>query len=118
MGHRRSSRDRSAAVRNPLGGRAGQEGMPQLADAPPALATYEAMAPVYDRFTGHHDYEDWTRTLEGLALAAGLRGRRLLDAACGSGKSFAPMLARGYDVTRVEISPRMPEREAGDRNSV
>lgn len=86
--------------------------MPQLADAPPALATYEAMAPVYDRFTGHHDYDDWTATLEGLALGAGLRGRRLLDAACGSGKSFAPMLARGYEVTGVEISPAMLERAA------
>ena len=86
--------------------------MPHLAAAPPALATYEAMAPVYDRFTGHHDYEDWTATLEGLALAAGLSGRRLLDAACGSGKSFAPMLARGYEVTGVELSPAMLERAA------
>jgi SAM-dependent methyltransferase len=84
--------------------------MPLLADAPPALATYEAMAPVYDRFTGHHDYEAWTTTLEGLAVTAGLSGQRLLDAACGSGKSFAPMLARGYDVTGVELSPAMLER--------
>ena len=32
---------------------------------------------------------------------------RLLDVGCGSGKSFLPMLARGYEVTACDISPAM-----------
>jgi SAM-dependent methyltransferase len=47
--------------------------------------------------------------LERRALDAGLRGRRLLDIACGTGKSYEPFLARGYAVTACDISPRMLE---------
>jgi SAM-dependent methyltransferase len=83
-----------------------------------ALAAYEALAPHYDAFTAHHDYARWTTTLEGLARAHGLRGRRLLDVACGTGKSFLPFLDRGYEVSACDISPRMvalAAAKAGDR---
>src|SRR5829696_8366890 len=69
--------------------------------------SYETMAAVYDRFTAHHDYAAWTATLEGLATRHGLRGRRLLDAGCGTGKSFLPFLRRGYEVTAFDIAPGM-----------
>jgi SAM-dependent methyltransferase len=72
-----------------------------------ARVAYESLAPFYDEFTSHHDYELWTRALEGLARAEGLRGNRLLDIACGTGKSFLPFLARGYAVTACDISPAM-----------
>lgn len=72
-----------------------------------ALQAYEAMAPSYDAFTAHHRYDEWTATLEELAREAGLRGRRLLDVGCGTGKSFLPFLERGYDVTACDLSPRM-----------
>lgn len=85
-----------------------------MSAAPPpadhARRTYDAMAPVYDAFTAHHRYEEWVQLLERLALDAGLAGRRLLDVACGTGKSFEPFLARGYDVTACDLSPRMLER--------
>jgi SAM-dependent methyltransferase len=45
--------------------------------------------------------------IESWALAQGLRGKRLLDVACGTGKSFVPMLERGYDLTACDISPAM-----------
>jgi SAM-dependent methyltransferase len=83
-----------------------------------ALAAYEAFAPHYDAFTAHHDYDAWTTTLERLARARGLRGRRLLDVACGTGKSFLPFLDRGYEVTACDISPSMvalAAAKAGDR---
>lgn len=75
-----------------------------------ARIAYDALAPSYDRFTAHHDYPAWTATLERLARAAGLRGRRLLDVACGTGKSFEPFLARGYAVTACDVSPAMAAR--------
>jgi SAM-dependent methyltransferase len=83
-----------------------------------ARVTYDAFAPHYDEFTAHHDYEAWTRTLEGLARACGLRGRRLLDVACGTGKSFLPYLDRGYEVCACDVSPAMlgvAAEKAGDR---
>jgi SAM-dependent methyltransferase len=72
-----------------------------------ARTTYEGFAPSYDAFTAHHDYDAWTRTLEGLARECGLSGRRLLDVACGTGKSFLPYLDRGYEVCACDISPAM-----------
>ena len=79
--------------------------MTALADA--AAGAYDEMAPFYDRFTAHHDYEAWTATLEALARDHGLAGRRLLDVACGTGKSFLPFARRGYEVVACDISPRM-----------
>lgn len=77
-----------------------------------ARVAYDAFAEHYDLFTAHHDYEGWTRTLERLAKAHGLSGDRLLDVACGTGKSFLPFLERGYRVTACDISPFMIERAA------
>jgi SAM-dependent methyltransferase len=79
------------------------------ATVPPdhALRAYQALAPAYDTLTAHHEYGPWTENLERLARRAGLRGRRLLDVACGTGKSFLPFLARRYDVTACDLSPGM-----------
>lgn len=82
-----------------------------------ALNTYQAMAPVYDDFTAHYDYEGWLTDLLEILEANGLTGRRLLDVACGTGKSFMPMLPRGWQVTGCDLSPAMlalAEEKAGD----
>jgi SAM-dependent methyltransferase len=68
---------------------------------------YDRFAPFYDAYTAHHRYEEWTATLERLARDAGLAGRRLLDVACGTGKSFLPFLDRGYEVCACDLSPAM-----------
>ena len=75
-----------------------------------AAETYEGLAPFYDELTRDHDYDEWTRHLENAALRFGVRGRKLLDAACGTGKSFLPFLERGYTVTACDISPAMVAR--------
>lgn len=72
-----------------------------------AKATYEAMASVYDIFTAHYDDELWIGELVSALERNGLSGRRLLDVACGTGKSFLPMLERGWEVTACDISPAM-----------
>ena len=75
----------------------------------PALVAYERLAAVYDLLTAGYDHPTWLDALEGLALEHGLHGRRLLDIGCGTGKSFLPMLARGYEVSACDISPAMVE---------
>lgn len=82
-----------------------------------AQRTYEAMAPVYDDFTGHYESEAWIADLIKALKRRGLRGKRLLDVGCGTGTSFLPMLAQGWEVTGCDISAAMLERareKAGD----
>src|SRR6478752_7257110 len=72
-----------------------------------AEIAYEAIAPVYDDFTAHHDYELWLGNLLPKLEFHGLGGRRLFDVGCGTGKSFIPMLERGWEVTACDISASM-----------
>ncbi len=85
------------------------EGAVIQSEGPWAEQAYEAIAPVYDDFTAHHDYELWLGNLLPKVGEHGLRGRRLLDVGCGTGKSFLPMLERGWEVTACDISPSMLE---------
>ncbi len=78
--------------------------------ATPALLAYERLAPVYDDFTDGYDHNAWIDRLERIAHNHGAYGPRVLDVACGTGKSFAPLLERGYDVWACDISPAMVER--------
>jgi SAM-dependent methyltransferase len=73
----------------------------------PTEAAYDAIASGYDLLTADWPYADWLDAIEGIARAHGLRGNRVLDAACGTGKSFLPLLDRGYRVTAVDASPAM-----------
>lgn len=73
----------------------------------PAAETFAGCASFYDALTAHHDYEDLTRTLEGLLDRHGRPGPKMLDVACGTGKSFLPFWRRGYDVTACDLSPEM-----------
>jgi SAM-dependent methyltransferase len=84
------------------------EGRPRWAEI-----AYEAIAPFYDDFTAHHDYELWLGNLLPELERLGLSGNRLLDVACGTGKSFIPMLERGWQVTASDISPAMVELARG-----
>ncbi|ADB52073.1 class I SAM-dependent DNA methyltransferase [Conexibacter woesei] len=77
---------------------------------PAALVAYERLAAVYDRFTDSYDHDGWVGRLERLAREHGLRGRRALDVACGTGKSFAPLVRRGYDVWACDLSPAMVDQ--------
>lgn len=72
-----------------------------------AASAYDVLAPYYDDFTAGYAYERWIEAIEDRAAALGLRGKRALDLACGTGKSTAPLVTRGYSVLACDISPGM-----------
>jgi SAM-dependent methyltransferase len=71
------------------------------------LREYEAFAPFYDAFTAASNYEKWTDYVLELATSLGLRGKTVIDLACGTGKSFIPFLKRGFEVTGCDLSEAM-----------
>jgi SAM-dependent methyltransferase len=73
----------------------------------PALDAYEALAPYYDDFTAGYAHDAWLAAIERLLRTFNVRGSRILDVACGTGKSALPLLQRGYEVTACDISPGM-----------
>jgi SAM-dependent methyltransferase len=75
-----------------------------------AECAFEAMAPLYDDFTAHYEYEFWTAQLLNVLEREELQGRRLLDVGCGTGKSFLPMLPRGWQTVACDISASMLEQ--------
>lgn len=77
--------------------------------APRDTPTYEPFAPYYDACTAGYKAERWTGRLAALAEGCGVSGRRLLDVGCGTGKSFLPMLERGWEVVGCDLSPAMLE---------
>jgi SAM-dependent methyltransferase len=72
-----------------------------------AAVAYDAFAPFFDCLTEHADHVWWWSALMPLAQAAGLAGRRVLDVACGTGASLAPLLADGWSGAGVDVSARM-----------
>jgi SAM-dependent methyltransferase len=82
-----------------------------------AERAFDAMAPLYDDFTAYYEYEFWTEQLLAVLKREGLRGSRLLDVGCGTGKSFLPMLPRGWQIVGCDVSAAMLDRareKAGD----
>ena len=83
-----------------------------------ARRAYEVFAPFYDDFTADHDYDAWVGKIERLVRELGSPGRSVLDLACGTGSSFAPLLSLGYEITGVDVSPAMAaeaSRKCGGR---
>ena len=88
--------------------------MTTIIAAPPAadgaLTAYEALADGYDVLTAGYPYESWLGQIEAISRDMGVRGRRMFDVACGTGRSFAPLLDRGWEVVACDLSPAMAAR--------
>jgi SAM-dependent methyltransferase len=85
-----------------------------------AQIAYDAFAPIYDDFNAQNDYEFWFSALLPRLEELGLTTGKLLDVACGTGRAFAPMLRRGWEITACDISPAMIDkaREKHERDGI
>jgi SAM-dependent methyltransferase len=72
-----------------------------------AQIAYDAFAPIYDDFNAQNDYEFWFSVLLPRLEESGLTTGKMLDVGCGTGRAFAPMLRRGWEITACDISPAM-----------
>jgi SAM-dependent methyltransferase len=90
-----------------VGAAPGSEGLQR--DTALAASAYDAFAPFYDFLTKDADYDWWWSALLPLVEAAGVPGRRVLDVACGTGKSLEPLLAAGWSGVGVDASSGMLE---------
>src|SRR3954452_7952521 len=89
-------------------------------------AEYDALAPAYDLLTAGYDYDRWIGEILRWAREHGLRGTRALDVACGTGKSFVPLLEAGFDVvgcdesraTLATAGTKVPEPRAVQRHDM
>ncbi len=78
-------------------------------DGPVLSGPYTVFASVYDQVMADVEYEDWAEFILTEAARRGFEGGRILDLACGTGNSAAPLLRRGYEVTGVDASEAMLE---------
>lgn len=75
-----------------------------------AQAAYDRLAAVYDEFTASNDYEMWLgEVLLPAAEPFGLRVGKVLDVGCGIGRTFSPLLRRGWSVRGCDVSAGMLE---------
>jgi SAM-dependent methyltransferase len=81
-------------------------------------SAYDRFAPIYDEFNAANDYEMWFSFLLPELEKRGLKKTgRVLDAGCGTGRAFSPMLRRGWEIQGCDLSPGMIEearRKFGD----
>jgi len=85
---------------------------PNRIAAPRADAAYDILAPAYDALTAGIDHEARLDAVETIACRHGLAGRRGLDVAGGTGRSFVPLLGRRYAVVACDSSGEMLRRAA------
>ncbi|HLP94208.1 MAG TPA: class I SAM-dependent methyltransferase [Saprospiraceae bacterium] len=79
------------------------------------LTAYETLAEKYSELIDHKPHNAYYDRPNTLALFPDVRGKRILDAACGPGKYAEILLERGALVTGFDFSPNMVQK-ARERN--
>lgn len=70
-------------------------------------SAYEEMAESYHKMIEHKPHNAYYDRPNTLSLMPEVKGKSILDAACGPGKYAEILMAQGADVTGFDISPRM-----------
>ncbi|BCB04898.1 class I SAM-dependent DNA methyltransferase [Bacillus sp. KH172YL63] len=82
--------------------------------------SYERFAYVYDYLMQDVPYDAWLAFVNKQAAAHGIKGKKVLDIACGTGELSLRLAGDGYDVTGVDLSEDMlmiAKEKASARNA-
>ncbi len=71
------------------------------------LAAYETLAEPYNALIDHKPHNAYYDRPNTLSLIPEVKGKKVLDAACGPGKYAEILLEKGAEVMGFDISPRM-----------
>ncbi len=74
---------------------------------PNILKAYETLAEKYNALIDHKPHNAYYDRPNTLRLMGNVRGKKILDAACGPGKYAEELLLQGAEVTGFDISPKM-----------
>ncbi|MCA1056215.1 class I SAM-dependent methyltransferase [Rossellomorea aquimaris] len=69
--------------------------------------SYERFAYLYDYLMQDVNYEGWLDYIKRQTEAYGVRGRSILDVACGTGELSLRLASQGYEVTGIDLSEDM-----------
>lgn len=71
------------------------------------MGTYDEFAEVYDLFMEDVNYIAWCTYIEEIFGLYGIKPKRVLDTACGTGNITIPMSLSGYEMWGLDISEEM-----------
>ena len=74
-----------------------------------ATPSFTSVAPYYDKLMASVPYRFWLSYIEALWKTHGVKPRRVLDLACGTGTVSLLLAGSGLEVVGVDISPEMIE---------
>lgn len=74
------------------------------------MSSFGPVAPFYDQLMSSVPYTMWVSYYQLLLAHQDIYPKRLLDVACGTGIMSELLLAEGYDVTGIDLSPSMIEQ--------
>lgn len=70
-------------------------------------AVYDAFADIYDQVMRDVDYASWAQHIANLVKRFKIRGKKLLELACGSGSMAVQLDRKGFHVTGIDRSEAM-----------
>ncbi len=68
---------------------------------------YKRFAEYYDKIYSKKEYDKEVNFIDSILKKPKLKGKKILDVACGTGKHTKLLKAKGYSVTGVDINPEM-----------
>ncbi|AQZ62479.1 Methyltransferase [[Actinomadura] parvosata subsp. kistnae] len=92
--------------------------MQQVRDSDGVRDAYDRSAAFYDQVTQADDYDRWVALYLELLREHGVTpGGRLADLGCGTGKGALRLAGHGFEVTGIDLSPRMLDVARGKRGA-
>jgi len=69
--------------------------------------SYQDFAYIYDDLMADVPYDQWVKFVQEKLRKYGVKGKKMLDLACGTGELSVRFAEAGFDVTGVDLSPDM-----------